>query len=433
MMLRTLLLGLACWVGVSAAAAQSLPPLTADQRGAALVAIKTIFDEQYVFPEMRPKIAARLDQSLRSGRYQTEDPVVFADRVTSDLREVAHDMHLSLRVDAAAYAAALAPPASDAGEAATARRDALRENHGLAETKILPGNIRYLRITGFRWVNDETGAAYDDAMRFLRGGDAVIIDLRGNGGGSHAAVRYLVSHFIEGDTLELTFHAGSQLPEQSRTLENLPAGRMIGKPLYVLIDGDVASAAEAFAYDVQQFKLGELIGAKTVGAANNNALLPVAPGFILSVSFGRPEHAVSHSNWEGTGITPDVAVPPFQALDVAQARALDRLAKAANLPASQRAEYAWARAGVEARIHPPVIDRAILPRLAGKYGRYTVVERNGGLVMTWPKRPDLVLVPLTANGLFAVVGSDILRVRLTGPTLEILWSDESQPRVIPRD
>jgi C-terminal processing protease CtpA/Prc len=74
-----------------------------------------------------------------------------------------------------------------------------------------------------------------------------------------------------------------------------------GKPLYVLIDGGVGSAAEAFAYDVQQFKLGELIGATTAGAANNNDLLPIAPAFILSISSGRPEHAVSKTTGRAWG------------------------------------------------------------------------------------------------------------------------------------
>jgi C-terminal processing protease CtpA/Prc len=182
--------------------------------------------------------------------------------------------------------------------------------------RILPGNMRYLKVAGFRWVDDESGAAYDAVARFLRDGDAIIIDLRGNGGGSHGAVRYLISHFLAPNTLELTFlKAGEQ--SQSRALDYLPAGRLTGRPLYVLIDGRTGSAAEAFAYDVQQFTRGKLIGEKTAGAANNNGFTPIAPGFMLSVSFGRPVHAVSQSNWEAVGVSPDVAVAPDQALETA--------------------------------------------------------------------------------------------------------------------
>lgn len=431
-MSRLILLAAAlCAAGSAAAAVPAASNLSPEQRAAALAMIETTFQERYVFPDMRPRIVERLEQARKAGRYDVDDPVIFADRLTQDLRDVAHDLHLSLRVDPAAYAAALAPPKTEAGEAAFERRAAIRAHHGLAEQKILAGNVRYLRITGFHWVQDETGSAYDEAMRFLKDGDAAIIDLRGNGGGSHAAVRYLVSHFMDPEVLELTFLSTRAAPEQSWTLDHLPAGRLKGKPLSVLIDGDVASGAEAFAYDVQQFKLGELVGTKTAGAANNNERLPVAPNFMLSISYGRPEHAVSHTNWEGVGVSPDVQASSAQALDVAYGRTLDRLVKAATAGAGTgaAAEYAWARQGVEARLHPVSPKPEALAALAGRYDRYAVVARDGGLWMTWPKRADLRLIPMTAEGLFAVEGSDILRIRLTGNTLEVLWSDEAAPRV----
>ncbi|RKH15451.1 peptidase S41 [Corallococcus sp. CA053C] len=427
-------------LGSAGAPVEAQQRLSPKERDAALQAITTAFKEGYVFPEMRPKIVKELDRMRRSGRCDVDDPIVFADRITEGLRSVSNDRHLSLRVDPAAYAAALAAPDSDAGEEAWFRRQALRDHHGLVEMKILPGNLRYLKIAGFSWVNDETGAAYDDALRFLKDGDAIIIDLRNNGGGSHAAVRYLVSHFMEPDTLELTFLEGSETPSQSRTLEHLPVGRVKGKPLYVLIDGQTASAAEAFAYDVQQFKLGQLVGARTVGAANNNKQLPVAPGFMLSVSYGRPVHAVSHGNWEGTGITPDVETPSAQALDAAQKHALDRLSRSPAATAEQRRDYRWAEVGIEARLHPVSVEPATLATLTGHYRRsgpgaepIQVVQRDdGALWFAFPRRPAARLSPL-AQDVFAVEGYDALRVRLTGRTLEMLWRDEAAPRVYPRE
>ncbi|MET0717953.1 MAG: S41 family peptidase [Pseudoxanthomonas sp.] len=413
--------------------------LSAQQREAALQAIKTEFDKGYVFPEMRPKIISRLDSRQRAGDYDTDDPVQFADRITSDLREVSDDRHLSLRVDATAYSAAKAEPGDDAGEDAYYRGLAERSNHGLSELKVLPGNIRYLRITGFQWIDDETGVVYDAAMRFLHGGDAVVIDLRNNGGGSHGAVRYLVSHFLDPDTLELSFLEGSKPPSQSRTLDYLPAGRLKGKPLYVLINGQTASAAEAFAYDVQQFHLGELIGAKTVGAANNNKLVPIAPGFILSVSYGRPLHAVSGGNWEGKGVAPDVEVPPEQALEVAQAKALQDLLQGGNISPEQRRDYAWAQAGVAAKLQPAELDKEMFPRLAGRYAKpgtsaaaIDVAARDDALWLTLSKRPAARLTPLSKE-LFAVEGYESLRVRLRGDSLELIWRDEAAPRVYRRE
>jgi hypothetical protein len=433
-----IVLGIAAAFDTSGASAQEPVRLSAKQRDAALAAIRKEFQDGYVFPEMRPRIIERLDASQRAGNYNTDDPMQFSDRITRDLREVSDDRHLSLRVNPTAYAAAKSEPKGDAGQEAYYRRLAERSNHGLGEMKILPGNIRYLRITGFHWINDETGAAYDAAMRFLQGGDAIVIDVRNNGGGSHGAVRYLVSHFMEPDTLELSFLEGSKPPNQSRTLEYLPAGRLKGKPLYVLINGQTASAAEAFAYDVQQFHLGELIGARTVGAANNNRLVPIAPDFIMSVSYGRPLHAVSGGNWEGKGVAPDLDTPPGQALEAAQERALQRLLQTKDLSPEQQRDYAWAQTGVAARLHPVTVDSNALAALAGRYrwGRapepIEVAQREEGLWLTLPRRPPARLTPLTRD-LFAVDGYETLRVRLDGEQLEMLWVDEATPRVYSRE
>jgi len=422
-----------CLLCLSALGQPEVPiTLSAAERDAALKAIMSAFEEQYVFPEMRPRIAERLQASQRSGQYGVNDPVVFAERVTRDLRDVTRDKHLSLVVDPVGYAAALAGEEGEAGQLALWRRQAIRNHHGLTETKVLAGNVRYLRISGFEWADDESGRAYDAAMRFLKEGDAAIIDIRSNGGGSHAAVRYLVSHFMRGDVLEMTFLEGSEAPVQSRTLEYLPAGRLRGIPLYVLIDGGSVSAAEAFAYDVRQFELGELVGATTIGAANNNKLLPVAPRFLLSLSYGRPVHPISNANWEGVGVAPTVEAPPAQALEIAHSLALQRLSEKPDASATNLAEYAWAKIAVDASLHPVSLTPAQLRALAGSYGAAKVEFRDGALWLARPNRPVVRLLPLTADGLFAVERNETFRVKLTGQAMELLRGGEARPRVFPR-
>lgn len=406
--------------------------LSAAQRDEALKAIIGAFEKQYVFPEMRPRIVARLKAGQRSGQYGVDDPVLFAERITKDLRDVSHDKHLSLFVDPAGYAAALVGDEGDAGQLALWRRQAIRNHHGLTETKVLAGNVRYLRIRGFEWADDETGCAYDEAMRFLKEGDAAIIDIRSNGGGSHAAVRYLVSHFMRGDVLEMTFLEGSEIPVQSRTLEHLPAGRLNGIPLYVLIDGGSVSAAEAFAYDVRQFKLGELVGSTTIGAANNNRMLPIAPNFLLSISYGRPVHPISNTNWEGVGVAPTLEAPPSQALEIAHSLALKRLSEKPGVTEENLAEYAWAKVSVDASLHPVSYTPDQLQPLVGAYGPATVDLRDGALWLSRPNRPVVRLLPLTADGIFAVERNDSMRVRLTGQALELLREGVPTPRMFPR-
>src|SRR5260221_8428169 len=123
------------------------------------------------------------------------------------------------------------------------------------------------------WVPAETARVIDDACRFLGDANAIILDVRGNGGGDARAVQYLVSHFISGPRLLTRFDdALTQETSETRVLPHVAGGRLLGKPLFVLVDDGTASAAEEFAYHVAQFKLGTLVGAVTAGAANTNTL-----------------------------------------------------------------------------------------------------------------------------------------------------------------
>ncbi|ATY34026.1 S41 family peptidase [Sphingomonas psychrotolerans] len=421
---------------VPGSAASSAVSLTAAQRSAAIADVVKKVTDRYVFPDRVPAIVARLNASLAAGRYDTDSPTAFAARVTEDLRAASNDRHMYLNYAPAQFAAASTSKrgGEDSPELqAFWQRKARRDNHGLTEMKILPGNVRYLRIAGFEWVEDQTGGAYDAAMRFLRDGDAVIVDLRGNGGGSHAAVRYLLSHFMASDQLDITFLETGKEPVQSRTLEYLPSGRLKSTPLYVLISKQVGSGAEAFAYDVQQFHLGTLVGATTSGAANNNELTPIAPGFILSCSYGRPVHPVSGSNWEGIGVKPDIATDAEQALEVAQSLALAGLLKRTDANPADRSAWTWARFGIEARLHPPVLSQAQLRAMAGQYGEQRVLWRDGALYYARRSGQAARLIPLTADGLFTVEGyDDHLHIRLTGDAMETQWNDEPAPTRLPR-
>jgi hypothetical protein len=247
-------------------------------------------------------------------------------------------------------------------------------------------------------------------------------------------VRYLLSHFMDSGQLDLTFLQAGTPPEQSRTLDYVPAGRLRNKPLFVLTDKQVGSAAEAFAYDVQQFKLGTLVGEKTAGAANNNEFTPVAPGFMLSVSFGRPVHPVSGGNWEGVGVTPDVVVDPLRALPQAQALALRTLVARPDANPGDRTDWAWAIPAVEAQLHPVTLPAALLAKFVGTYGGRAITLQDSRLRFVGRDGQSHRLDPLTEDGWFTVDGyDDHLHLRLTGATMEMQWIDEPAPTMIARD
>lgn len=385
-------------------------PLDAATRKAALQAIENTIQKTYVFPELKKPLAEKLEQANAAHRYDGDDADAFAQHVTEDMQAVAHDGHLYLENAPDQYAALLAPPKSDAGLEAYYRAVAIRENSGLTELKILPGNIRILKITAFHWAADLTPRAYDDAERFLKDGDAIIVDLRENGGGDSDAADYFMNTIVK--------------PNR-------------GKPIYILVDGHVASAGEAVPYFLQQAKEAIVVGSTTYGAANNNKKFPVPPQFVLSVSYNRPVNPISHTNWEGTGVIPDIKVPGSEALDAAEMDALARLAAKPGVKPEQLAEYKWARDGITAHLHPVTVPRGKLQSYAGKYGTITLRLADDGLRLSRADRPrweqDVLLTPMDANGLFAVQGTDTLRVRITPASLDLLHGSEDARESFPRD
>jgi len=237
-MLRSIvLLGLASSAAI-AAPARAQPtadtPAAASINGRAVVAdVRRILAANYVLPDMRPKLDAVLAKGLASGRYDVSDPAELATRINTDLASVAHDKHLGMHYDPREQAGLAARPAGagadDAPPSADDIREATRFNHGITELKVLPGNIRYMNYQGFMWAGPKTAEALDNAMRFLRDGDAIIIDLRQNGGGSPEAVQYLVSHFLDPNRKIVTFYMRGDPASPLSSLASLPAGRMVGK------------------------------------------------------------------------------------------------------------------------------------------------------------------------------------------------------------
>lgn len=392
---------------------------------AAIVAeVRRIIAARYVLPERRPALDAVLAEGLSSGRYRTTDPNQLADRINDDLARVGHDRHLNFRYVpgglASAPGARTPNPADD--EAAARRR-----NYGIRELRLLPGNIRYMAYDGFEWTGPATAAALDNALRFLRDGDAVIIDLRRNGGGSPDAVQYLVSPLMEANRPLMSFYMnGSETADRTATLAEVPAGRMISKPLYVLTSRRTASAAEEFSGHVAGFHLGELVGENTAGAGFRNEIVGVGDGFRLSVSVGRAVLAATGRDWEAVGHAPTLSAPVDQALEAAQVHALRRLAAAAA--PGERARIEAAAALLDAQLHP-VSPALPLASYTGRFGERVIALEGGKLTYRRGDGPKLTMVPVGANAFafeedagtrieFAVTdaaasGFDI--VRLNGP------------------
>jgi hypothetical protein len=360
--------------------------------------VKRLLNRHYVLPEARGKFAAVLDKGIASGRYDGADGEKLVQLINADLATVTSDKHLGLMYDPKYSAELAAGPANagadDAPPSAEEVVAAERRNHGIIQLKVLPGNIRYLESDGFVWAGAPTERAYDDAIRFLAGGDAIIIDMRKNGGGSPDAVRYLTSHFTKPNTPLMTFYMGSEGTNRSISLGSLRAPSLAGKPLYVLTGKGSASAAEEFVGHVAGYKLGELIGERTAGAGFRNEFFALPGGVVISISVGQAILAATGKGWEAEGFTPTVETKLDQALDVATVRALRKIAEAA---APERAESLRAMAAVaDAKINP-VKTALPLSAYAGTFGQRSIAVEDNKLVYTGPSGHKFAMVALGPN------------------------------------
>jgi C-terminal processing protease CtpA/Prc len=244
-----------------------------------------------------------------------EDPRQFARSVTEWLRQVSGDGHLGL-----SYSEAEIP--ADGGEASFSAAELEKYygpqlNHGIEKIERLPDNIMLLDLRVFP-PTEMAGDVFAAAMNVVAQGDALIIDLRKNGGGIDTA-NLLTGYLLEGGKpLSGSYNRPSDTHRHSVSPSWVP-GRKFGsdKPLYILTSSRTFSAAEAVAYDLQALKRAVIVGETTGGGAHPFEYRRVHPHFAVDLPEGRSINPITNSNWQGVGVKPDVPVPAAQALDKA--------------------------------------------------------------------------------------------------------------------
>jgi C-terminal processing protease CtpA/Prc len=90
----------------------------------------------------------------------------------------------------------------------------------------------------------------------------------------------------------------------------------------VLTSSRTFSGGEDFCYTLQALGRAQIIGETTGGGAHPTRGFPISAAVHIAIPFARSVNPVTGTNWQGTGVVPDVAVPEAQAYDVAYATAL---------------------------------------------------------------------------------------------------------------
>ena len=290
----------------------------------------------YVFPDVAEQICARLQEHLDDGVYSdiTEGEFL-ALALTVHMQEVSQDEHLWVRWHPEPLPDDEGPLRHNQAWMAERRQEAKLDNYGFHRVERLPGNVGYIDIRCFQraeWGGDTAVAA----MNLLANSNALIVDLRQCRGGYPGMVA-LVSSYLFGEEpvhLSSIYWRDDDAIQQYWTLPHVPGKRLSEQPVYVLISKETFSGGEAFAYQLQAHGRAILVGEKTDGGAHPGASYRVHPHFEAFIPIGRAINPTTDEDWEGSGVVPDVPVPPEQALDVAYRMALEFVIERIGEPAS---------------------------------------------------------------------------------------------------
>jgi hypothetical protein len=303
-------------------------PVTPELRDQVLDGVLKQLNEHYVFADK----AREMEKAIRARRETKEyDRITsanaLAETLTRHLQEVSHDKHLRVIYRREPLPRQRATPSPEARQRMRGMMG--KNNFGFEKVERLEGNIGYLDLRGFMEaeVAGETAAA---AMTFLANTDALIIDLRKNGGGSPDMVALLCSYLFDGSPRHLnSLHwrrpDGEEI-QQWWTLPYVPGKKYIGKDVYVLTSKRTFSAAEEFTYNLKTQKRATIVGETTGGGAHPGGPQPVADHFAVWVPSGRAVNPITKTNWEGTGVKPDIEVPADETLKTAHLEALKKVA-----------------------------------------------------------------------------------------------------------
>jgi hypothetical protein len=278
----------------------------------------------YVFPKVAEQICAHLQVCLHDGAYKDlNDGNLFALALTINLQDVNHDEHLWVRWHAKALPDDEGSLHLNQTWQQAQQKEAAFDNFGIHRLERLPGNVGYVDIRYFyrpAWGGDAIAAA----MTFIAHTQALIIDLRQCTGGFPEMIALMCSYLFGEEPIHLVsiFWRDENFTQEYWTFPDITISKLVDKPIYLLTSKVTFSGGEMFATILQNHQRATVIGEKTDGGAHPGTSYRIHPHFEAFIPVGRTIDPISGSNWEGSGVTPDIPISAELSFDGAYMLAL---------------------------------------------------------------------------------------------------------------
>ncbi|HEX8638202.1 MAG TPA: S41 family peptidase [Pyrinomonadaceae bacterium] len=284
-------------------------------------------NDSYIFAETAKKMETDVRARLKNKEYdQITSAKQFSQKLTEDLQAISKDGHLRVRYSSEKIPARAVKSEPTAEEIEQYKNSLRRNNYGFVKVENMRGNIGYIDFRGF--TDPELGAETVAAtMNFVANTDALIFDLRNNGGGDPAMVALICSYLFGDKPVHLNdlyYRVGNKTEEY--WTKPTVSGKKYGetKDVYVLTSKRTFSGAEEFANNLKVLKRATIVGETTGGGANPGGFVRLNDNFGAFVPTGRAINPITKTNWEGTGVEPDVKVDKELALKTAYSLALNK-------------------------------------------------------------------------------------------------------------
>lgn len=274
----------------------------------AMVAARVRAD--YVFAEA----GARAADALEAAELLTDDLATLCGAATEVLQGATADLHLRL----VHHPEGVADPEDPEAYAAHWARQAAATAGGVRSVSRTPDGVAVLALGPFLGVPEHAGPWQVSALDLCHGASGVVLDLRECVGGSPDATALVCSFLLGPEPVHLTTVVERSGEHQSWTLPLVP-GRRLGAdvPVVVVVSGRTFSGGEELAFVLQELGRAQVVGETTRGGAHPRIGVKVHPEVELALPVASPRSPRTGRNWEGVGVTPDLAVPEADALDVA--------------------------------------------------------------------------------------------------------------------
>ncbi len=284
---------------------------TSSQDARALTAALCAWTDR-VFPDLER--GQRLKGALAERFGGDERPL--SAEVCREFEAVAHGFSRHFALEFAADGS-LAVDADPPGWPPQDPAEVLARAGSVGEVRRLRDGVGLLALDSLDTVH--LAAPYLEAgFALLRGANAVVLDLRRNGGGDPGTVALVLDWLLGDEPTHL-----SDVIYRDRTRQWWTAGRLGERalprdtPVAVLISEATFSSGEALTYHIQSQGRAPLVGQRTPGAADHITPVNVSPHVRAFLPEARVQDAVTGTNWEGTGVVPDFTAEPGAELDTA--------------------------------------------------------------------------------------------------------------------